>query len=569
MWIPQDGRVDPNSLNDGKTPLAKAIANGHLEVVKLLLADDRVVVDLSPNSAVYVAADKGFTRIIELLFQHQRANIHVTAGYAFAIHCRAGNTGLVRRMLSDVSTDPSHPFMLHWACKNSHVSVVRLLLADERVQAGISDSGPLRIACAAGCLAIVHMLLNHATVDPAADSNRALGIACEFGNAGVVKLLLADPRVDPSANDNESIVKAACYGGHVNIALRLLQDKRVDPSVRGDIVLQSACFLGFPQLVKLLLADPRVDPACRGDEPITSACRQGHLEVVKLLLADPRVDPTTHMNLPLRAACTHGCTAIVKLLFADPRVDPSAFDLSCALDRTLHSQHVDIVAILLNDPKIDPSADNNRLLRRVCSFPVLTVPNPPALQPHHEHEHGTEAMSLDIELLHKQELIVQLLLDDPRVDPGADEQAAVISASRRGSVGVLRLLLARLDSPVSTKALLAANGSNCGAAVELIIRVCPQVVWDLFVESTSTDLLTDRLAAARGPTSDEINGSLGDKGGTAAGLNIEGPLRDELDKWERRAAMTLLLAAKRTQSDVVAARVSDVFREVLEGFARF
>ena len=49
----------------------------------------------------------------------------------------------------------------------------------------------------------------------------------------------------------------------------------------------------------------------------------------------------------------------------------------------------------------------------------------------------------------------------------------------------------------------------------------------------------------------------------------DGPLCEELKRWEVRSAFVLLLAVKRTQSNRVAGRLSDVLREAMEGFAPF
>jgi hypothetical protein len=48
-----------------------------------------------------------------------------------------------------------------------------------------------------------------------------------------------------------------------------------------------------------------------------------------------------------------------------------------------------------------------------------------------------------------------------------------------------------------------------------------------------------------------------------------GPLIKELKRREERSAFTVLLALKRTQSSRVAARMSDVLRDVLELYACF
>ena len=65
--------------------------------------------------------------------------------------------------------------------------------------------------------------------------------------------------------------------------------------------------------------------------------------------------------------------------------------------------------LLLNDPRVDPSADNNFSVRRASANGRVEV--------------------------------VKLLLNDPRVDPSADNNDAIQQASRYGNSEVVRLLL--------------------------------------------------------------------------------------------------------------------------------
>ena len=53
------------------------------------------------------------------------------------------------------------------------------------------------------------------------------------GYTDIVRLLLADSRVDPSDYDNEAIL-CACRCGHVNVVRVLLADSRVNPAVRDN-----------------------------------------------------------------------------------------------------------------------------------------------------------------------------------------------------------------------------------------------------------------------------------------------------------------------------------------------
>jgi len=53
-------------------------------------------------------------------------------------------------------------------------------------------------------------------VNPSANHNYAISYASENGHTEVVKVLLADPRVDPSAHDNYAI-RVASANGHTDV----------------------------------------------------------------------------------------------------------------------------------------------------------------------------------------------------------------------------------------------------------------------------------------------------------------------------------------------------------------
>jgi hypothetical protein len=118
-----------------------------------------------------------------------------------------------------------------------------------------------------------------------------LRFACRNGHVEVVKLLLADSRVDPSA-DNQLAIQWACEFQHVEVVKLLLADSRVDPSAYNQFPIRNTCEKGYVEIVKLLLADKRVDPSVDNQFPIRKACEREkeYVEVVKLLLAHQRVD---------------------------------------------------------------------------------------------------------------------------------------------------------------------------------------------------------------------------------------------------------------------------------------
>jgi hypothetical protein len=171
--------------------------------------------------------------------------------------------------------------------------------------------------------------------------------------------------------------------------------------------------------------------------------------------------------------------------------------------------HVEVVKLLLADPRVDPSANDDEAFNDAC-------------------------MDGHVE-------IVTLLLADTRVNPSANDDEAVQSACRDGSVEVVTLLLA--DSRVNPSldvmqdALKKADQRNEPGIVNLLVNSQSQLMMSMY----------------RGQVECVIDGSL----------------REELNRWENRSALLLLLCVKRIESNETAARVSDVLREVIDVFARF
>ena len=65
-----------------------------------------------------------------------------------------------------------------------------------------------------------------------ADDNNMTKFASQGGSFSVIKLSLADPRVNPTAQRNGAI-KVASQGGHISVVKLLLADPAVEPRGRG------------------------------------------------------------------------------------------------------------------------------------------------------------------------------------------------------------------------------------------------------------------------------------------------------------------------------------------------
>ena len=86
----------------------------------------------------------------------------------------------------------------------------------------------IELACRDGHLEIVRLLLADGRVNPADQNNKAIELACNYGRLEIVRLLLADGRVNPADQNNKAIEEAFKHG-YVEIVRLLLADQRVNP----------------------------------------------------------------------------------------------------------------------------------------------------------------------------------------------------------------------------------------------------------------------------------------------------------------------------------------------------
>lgn len=243
-------QVDPNYAAGEhlEPPLSVACRNEHVELVKYLLGDPRVDVNL-PNRRgevpLMVACKGGSDELFRLVLDHDEVDVN---------HCPQGEEAGVTPLI--------------YAAQFNKVEMVRLLLADPRVDLAARDDD--------GCMAI-HM-------------------ACFGGSVEAMRLFLDDPRTDVNMKDREDLTPlfAACQEGHTEIVRMLLAHPQVDvnmPRNTGATPLNIACEMGGCDCVRLLVEDERVLLNFADDDnasPLWFAAQGNHLHVAKMLLGNTR-----------------------------------------------------------------------------------------------------------------------------------------------------------------------------------------------------------------------------------------------------------------------------------------
>lgn len=273
--------VDVNWQDDmwKNTALFRACLHGHVGVVRHLLSDPRVDVNLKNKygeTALNNVCFRGVTRLATELLAHPKIDVNLahTQGSTPFIHaCQQGHTELVRILLEDPRVDVTRTknqgtsaFLA--ACDAGYLEIVRMLRADPRIDVtyevpgGVGGVGAMAAASQSGSLPVLKELLK----DPRLDINRSrddgatpLLIACFRGHRDIVEHLLKTPEVDAfrTFKNGSTMFFAACQGGHLEISRLLLKDPRVETDTRLlDGHRPIAIIVGFDrvEILKHLLA---------------------------------------------------------------------------------------------------------------------------------------------------------------------------------------------------------------------------------------------------------------------------------------------------------------------------
>jgi len=219
----QDPRFDP-AANDNKA-LKKALERRNINMVRMLLVDPRITT-LPPLTLVQVVC--------------------------------SGDLDTVRMLLADPRVDLAAGVnkVLHAARCYSQTAMLELLCRDARVT---PDGSILWFAAATGAMDLMRILLADSRVDPTVGDNLAFRMAVEKNHPDMVRLLLADPRIRPVG------LRAAIHKGFVEIVELMLQDPRTDVAQLSRVHLSIALFRGRHDLVQLLLSNPRVAEVIQRD----------------------------------------------------------------------------------------------------------------------------------------------------------------------------------------------------------------------------------------------------------------------------------------------------------------
>ena len=308
-----DPRTNPNLPDqDGVFPVFQAFSD--LDAFKVLLACPTVdlnVLGRESLTPLMYACQASLTDFLTVLVDNPRVDINhlIRAAQPSTTHVpmapRIPATSFLPGRIWTAMRSRPRAALPFFACRRGHPGIVKLLLADSRVdfqKPRNDNASPLNCAAAHGHTEIVKLILEKSPMLLNAPDKRGLTplyVACEAGSVEVVEWLLAQPDVNPDAHPNNSTpLLVACEKRFTEICLRLLGHPKIDPSKadkKGDTPLHVLCRTDDHEVSRKLLAHPGVVPSLNagdihGVTPLLRACQNDAIQVLIQLCRDKRID---------------------------------------------------------------------------------------------------------------------------------------------------------------------------------------------------------------------------------------------------------------------------------------
>ncbi len=169
--------------------LVKASVNGHLHVVKFLLAT-ATYMKHSINWALMCTAEKGHFDVVEYFIKSKLCD-HDSVMLAMDYAARQGKTHVVKFIIEHeqiINPDSDRTYGILWACKKGYFDIVELM-CKSGINFRINNDDCLKFASESGHLSIVKYLVGLGA-DVRADNDYCIREAAKNGHTHVVDFLI-------------------------------------------------------------------------------------------------------------------------------------------------------------------------------------------------------------------------------------------------------------------------------------------------------------------------------------------------------------------------------------------
>uniref|UniRef100_A0A4X2KS60 Ankyrin repeat and KH domain containing 1 n=1 Tax=Vombatus ursinus TaxID=29139 RepID=A0A4X2KS60_VOMUR len=500
--------------DEGYTPLMEAAREGHEEMVALLLAQGANInaqTEETQETALTLACCGGFSEVADFLIK-AGADIELGCSTPLMEAAQEGHLELVKYLLAAGAnvhaTTATGDTALTYACENGHTDVADVLLQAGADLEHESEGGrtPLMKAARAGHLCTVQFLISKgANVNRATANNdhTVVSLACAGGHLAVVELLLAHG-ADPThrLKDGSTMLIEAAKGGHTNVVSYLLdypnnilsvpatdmsqltppsQDQSQVPRVPVHALAMvvppqepdrapqdsSPTVLGVQKAVSSRVPTGSNSSSHTTESPTPEPCSQTPSNAASqpMLPMYPSVDIDAHTesnhDTALTLACAGGHEELVSVLIArDAKIEHRDKKGFTPLILAATAGHVGVVEILL-DKGGDIEAQSERTkdtpLSLACSGGRQEVVDLLlARGANKEHRNVSDYTPLSLAASGGYVNIIKILLN----------AGAEINSRTGSKLGISPLMLAAMNGHVPAVKLLLDMGSDINAQIE-------------------------------------------------------------------------------------------------------
>lgn len=310
-------------MAEQKSPAKLAPFSGNIEcIIKEFLLQPLSHVPKAVRSIV-----KDLDKIVKNMLADKDTD-QSSMNIALQLASKFGRTDVVRMMLRDRRTDPSHcnNYAISLAAEEGHADIVRLLLQDHRTDPFAKDPNEHLFAPSDTRFQVARR------PQLSSDFTRAANYAAKNGHVEVLKVFMEDVRFDFYRMFSLAVY-SICQSGHMDALRFVLQDPRVSHASAYSHAFSLAVEAGCAKAVTFLLNEKGVIPSPGHAGAIKSAAMSGHTDVMRIILQDGRFDPTVDNNYIIQSASRQGHTEIIRALLRDGRASPAACDPDSVFSR--------------------------------------------------------------------------------------------------------------------------------------------------------------------------------------------------------------------------------------------
>jgi hypothetical protein len=328
-----------------KESLLNATKNNNLNIIKTLLQNDDIDINMTDNSYHFY----GYKRDTPL-------SVAVEESYHNITYYLLENNKI------DVTLKDN--FILDVASKNNNFEIFLFLINNFDFKlTNTNYNNAFKYAIIFNNVEVFELLLNESEFDHTEYINKNIETAVNEGSFDVLKLMLKSESCVFS--EDLSLILKSVKCSNNEILPYLLKEKQINHSLDSNESLLAAIKLNDLTKVKLLISSNLLRFA--DDKNIIAAAVLKDSEILSYLLKETNINPNKssyYSKEPIVIACNNDNEQSIRLLIEDSRVDPSINNNEALLNAIkIHS--IDIITLLLNDNRVTPSNNPEILMEAI------------------------------------------------------------------------------------------------------------------------------------------------------------------------------------------------------------